>query len=298
MKSKSSFDPLRDTSLILKIIFPLIVFLIFFVIFYYIPPMGIDWHFTFFQVAQDPFHPYEIKYFINPPWAALILSPFSFFSEQIGLAINASLGLLVMGILIIQRGGGKFALLLSLTSFPVLTAVADGTIDWIPAIGFLLQNQWGLPFLLIKPQSGVLAFLAWTTSIKQTVKIILPTIITIILSFFVWGNWPLKIWENMQAMKISQSGLSSWDISPFPWAIPVGLAIIYMMIRFRPKESELLGILATFCIFPYMAVCSLAVPFVLLSVSKRNLAIILWFLLWIYAFWRNWEIFLKIIHMQ
>lgn len=291
MKTKSSVFPIQNTPFILILLFIFIVFAIFVVIFYFFPPMGVDWHFTFFKVAQNPFRPYEIKFFVNPPWTALILSPLSFLSENFGRAINASLGLTMMGILVIKRGGGRLALLLALTSFPVLTAIADGTVEWIPAIGFLLENQWGLPFLLAKPQSGLLAFLAWAKTKTQLMKLILPSIIIILLSLVIWGNWPLKIWGNVHAMRLANTGLSSWDIAPFPYAIPIGLFLIYLILKNKPRDSELLGILATICLVPYMAVGSLAVPFVLLSVSKRKFAILMWFILWVYAFVRNWAIF-------
>jgi hypothetical protein len=176
--------------------------------------------------------------------------------------------------------------------------ISNGNIEWVPGLGFLLQNGWGLPLLLAKPQTGILSALAWASNLRKTSWLLLSGLLTIVISFCVWGNWIEKLLANVQYINTTSTGLTDWNISLFPWTIPIGLALIFYIIKYRPREQELLGCLATYCLVPYMAVYSLTIPFALLSASKRKLAIVFWILLWLYPILHDWEIFIKIIGLK
>jgi hypothetical protein len=298
MPAKTSFDPIRDTNRTQKIFLLIFVFVLFTTLFLKFPPQAFDFHNTFYPVTFNPLQPYIHEGFNYPPWTALILYPLSFFPEELSLAINASLGMTLVGLLVIKRGGGRLALLLTLTSFPFLSMLANGTVEWIPTLGFLLQNQFGVPLLLAKPQTGFLAFLAWAPDLKKTARMLIPAAFTVLLSFVVWGNWPLKVWVNLQAIQNTPERFFTWNIAPFPWAIPVGLGLIYFILKKRPSQAELLGVLATICLVPYLTVYSLTIPLALLSASRRNLAILAWVLLWLYAFWLNWGYLLQVFNIK
>jgi hypothetical protein len=76
-------------------------------------------------------------------------------------AINASLNLVAIGLLIKKHRGSLFSILLTFTSFPFLTLVSSGSIEWIPALGYLIPSGLGFFVLLAKPQSGSLMAIDW-----------------------------------------------------------------------------------------------------------------------------------------
>ena len=137
---------------------------------------------------------------------------------NMGVAIIASLNLFVIGLLVIKRKGDGLALFLTLTSYPLLALIANGSLEWIPALGFIFQNGWGLPLLMVKPQSGILAALAWFMAAKNKALFFIPAVLTILLSFVIWGNWPAA--HNRQIVRrcnlniaSSSSMVSSVDMS-------------------------------------------------------------------------------------
>jgi len=295
MTKSTNSKSIYELPLYLKFILIFIFFICGVGIFTLFSPAAMDWRSTFYPVSQIPFHPYQIKTFINLPWTALFLYPLHFFSENISAAINSSLNLVIIALLVIKRKGDLLSLVLTLTSFPFLGLLANGSIEWIPALCFIFQNSWGIPLLLAKPQSGFFAILAWFSPIKKKVLFLLPATLTIALSFIIYGNWLSKMIANILYMKIS---LFTVSISPFPWAIPLGLGLIFLILKYKPKDSEILGALATFCLVPYFVAHSLTILYALLSVSHRRLAILVWFLLWAFAILSKWSIFIHIIGLQ
>jgi len=266
-------------------IYTIPTFLFFVFLFHFFPPAGVDWRFGFYQVAKNPLNPYEATHlFINPPWLAVVLLPFGQLSEITSLAINASLNLVCIGLLVISRKGSWLALVLTLTSYPVLSVIANGNIEWIIALGFLLQNKWGLPLLLLKPQVGLLAILSWNSFRDNKPAFILPSLIVILISFAIWGNWIAGISTNLQGLQNSQLSIDVWNCSLFPWSVPIGLLFIYLILKYQPSYSEILGVIATFCLVPYFAMYSTGVLFALISASYKRLGIALWVLLWLYPF--------------
>jgi hypothetical protein len=260
-------------------------FLLFVVLFHFFPPAGIDWRFGFYEVAQNPLNPYEAtNLFINPPWIAVLLLPFGVFTEITSLAINTSLNLVLIGLLVVSRKGTKLALILTLTSFPILSMISNGNIEWIPALGFLLQNKWSVPLLFLKPQVGILAILSWDSFQNNKRAFLIPSLFIILFSFTIWGNWIAGMHTNIQSMQNAQRSIDAWNISFFPWSIPVGLLLIYIILKHRPADSEILSVVATLCLVPYFAIYSTGILFALISASHKRLALVLWALLWLYPF--------------
>lgn len=255
------------------------------------PPEATDWHFAFYPVAQAPFDPYATQIFINPPWLALFLYPFKFFPESIGLAINSVLGLMMIALLVIRRGGSKTALILTLTSLPVLTTLASGTIEWLVVIAFLLRSEWSVPLLLLKPQVGILAVLSWDSFRQKGALFILLGALTLVLSFLLWGNWLPDLFGNIRYLEGLDMNLASWNVSIFPWSIPVGLGLIYWM--FRPTvhaaDAEIMGVVATLCLVPYFALYTLSLLFALISTRHKKAAIAIWLFLWV---WKLRQVFI------
>jgi hypothetical protein len=254
------------------------------ILFEFFPAGSVDWHYTFYPVSQMPLQPYAVRTFLNLPWAALILYPIHFFGENLGCAINAGLNLVVIALLVIKRKGGPLPLFLTLTSLPLTMLIGTGSIEWIPALGFIFQNEWGLVLLLAKPQSGILAILTWLLSVKNKLLFFLPALLVILSAFLIWGNWPALLAANVKYMTTAKVSLASFNTSPFPYAVPIGLGLIFYMLKYRPANGEVLGVLATLCLAPYYFVHSLTIFFALLSVSHRRVGILVWILMWLYPF--------------
>ena len=151
----------------LKNILAALAFVVITIIFTISPPPAVDWHDTFFPVSKSPLHPYEVKTFINIPWVVFVLYPFHYVSEELSLAINASLNFIVIGALIIRRKGNFLSLFLTFTSLPFIALIINGAVEWIPAFGFVLQNGLGLSLVLIKPQTGILGIFSWFSKAKN-----------------------------------------------------------------------------------------------------------------------------------
>ena len=261
------------------------------VLFLIFPTPSVDWHDTFYPVSKVPLTPYVIKTFLNPPWAAIILFPFHFFSENIAQSMNTSLNVLVIGLLVTRRKGNLLSLFLTLTSFPLLSLLANGGIEWMPALGFFMHNELGATFLVTKPQSGILSGIDWFVRSKNKLSFFAFLIVFVMSWFIIWGNWIEKMLVNINYVNKLPLGLSAWNISLFPWTIPLGVALVFFILKTRQQHSELLGAAATFCFFPYFAPHSLTILFALLSASYPRFSILVWFLLWLYPFISHWNAF-------
>jgi hypothetical protein len=284
MRNKS----LGELTAVLKAVIVGLLLIGFTLLFLVVPPQGVDWRVTFYPTAGVPLNPYSVPTFVNPPWTALLLFPLQFASVDLSAAINTSLNFVLIGLLVIRRKGDLISLALTMTSFPFLALLANGSTEWIPAIGFILQNGWGLPLVLTKPQSGILAVIAWFSPAKKRILFLLPVALTLLISFLLWGNWLLPMLANVQYMRDAQIGLFTVSISPFPWAIPIGLGLMVYILKCRPRQSEIFGILATLCLVPYFVPHSLTILFALLSVSHRRASILTWLLLWSFAVFSGW----------
>lgn len=264
-----------------KILLYLVIFCMSTILFFIIPPVAIDWLNTYHPIALHPLQPYSTNSFVNAPWTAVIIYPLQMVSKNVGLVLNASITLVVFIILVISRNGKLLSIVLTMTSFPVLSGISNGALEWIPALGFLFQDGIGMLFLLTKPQSGLLGGLDWYLRSKNKKLFLIIPAVTTMLSLLIWPDWPSQLMANLQTHEV---GLRGRNISLFPWTIPIGIALIYYIIKKRPENGELLGVLATSTLTPYTAFQSYSVLFTLISISYPKAAVITWVLLWIFIF--------------
>ena len=134
---------------------PIIVFFLYILL----PQVPNDWTKVFYVVSKTPFRPYQNLLYINPPWLALFLSPFGFFSSQLARALNVFFALFFISLLILRSQGNGWSFLMTFTSFPFIALLANGTVDWIIAAGLVFGSSWGIPLLLAKPQTGAFVVL-------------------------------------------------------------------------------------------------------------------------------------------
>jgi len=255
------------------------VFILSLVIFSFFPPQGVDWNRTFYPSSQKILNPYSNETFINIPWITLVLSPFRFFSKEAGKILNVSLQVVIFWILLKQKGGKTLAIFLTFTSFPFLFSLHNASIEWIPALALFFPNALGVIIYLIKPQSTLLIGLDWFYRQKNKLAFVIIPLAWMLVSLLIWPGWPLEMLKNMEEVTLYR-----WNMSLFPWTIPVGLALVYYIVKEKPEKGELLASLATICLMPYFAPHSVTIPFVLLTTRYPRASIPVWISLWIYPF--------------
>ncbi len=238
----------------------------------FLPNVPNDWTKVFYAVSKIPFQPYQNSLFINPPWLALFLSPFSFMSAHLSKAFNAFFTLFFLSLLIKRTHGRAWAYALTFTSFPFLALLANGTVDWVVAAGLIFGSPWGIPFLLAKPQTGAFVALLWFKKVKDKKQFLLVSLVFVGLSFAVWGNWVQLMLDN-----INSTPLGDWNASLFPWSIPLGFYFAFISLKY---EDTLAAIIAGLCFTPYFALHSTIVGFALLSVRYPKISAIIWGGMW------------------
>lgn len=252
---------------------PLLIYLLYVIL----PQDPNDWTKVFYDVGKIPFRPYENPLFINPPWLALLLSPISLLPLQLSRALNAFFAFFFLTLLIQQSKGNGWSYLLTFSSFPFVGLLANGTVDWIVAVGLVLGSPAGIPFLLIKPQTGALVGLLWFKKSEKKAFFVLGTALFLVFSFLIWGEWVSPMLQNINA-----TPLGDWNASLFPWSVPVGIYLLYLSLK---KEDVLAAIAAGLCLSPYFAAHSLIVGFAILSARYVKIAGVAWILLWLSYFY-------------
>jgi hypothetical protein len=245
-------------------------------IFYRYAPVGVDWQETYHVAASKWRDPYDDTLFTNPPWALLLL-PHAFFDLSLGNAINMLLNFAVLLLVIRRFGGGTSAILIVFTSPFIIDLARTNNIDWIPALSLLLTPTWGLLLLAVKPQSIGAVALIWWKEQKFSLRIFVPTLVVLGISFLVYGIWVTRL-----AGLPDHAGF--WNIAPFPFGIPLGLYLLY--VAYRAKDADdgvVLAALATAFLTPYVAPYSLNTVMALGASRYRREAFIVWVASWVYV---------------
>jgi len=183
---------------------------------------------------------------------------------------------------VVRCGGNRWSVLLALTSAPFLSLLVNGNMDWLPMAAFLLPAEWGLAVLLSKPQVGLLAGLVWFRRAKRKILLLLPAAGLVLLSFAVWGWWVPHMFGQAGP---GGRAVGPWNVSPFPWLVPVGLALLYFAWK---RDDELLAVTATLCLVPYFAVYSFTAFFAMFAARSPRRALLAWVVLWIFFLVLRW----------
>lgn len=227
-------------------------------------PSGFDWVFWFVPVTRGDLSLYSRSGFWNPPWTLWLLVPLAALPERVGLIMtNVLSGLAV--IVSIRTVGGKdtWAGLLSL---PFLWLLWLGQIDALPLMGIVvgyvatrrrdaLLMAISLSLLSVKPQIGLIVALYFLIKSKLW-KSLLGIVLLLLLSLWLHGAWPLKLWGVRPGLNIVKQNVSLW---PYIGS----LALPIYLLCFIPQRNMLrkLGVLlaANALAFPYMRPYSLFV---------------------------------------
>jgi len=217
---------------------------------------------TFTSATSHLANPYGSAGFFNMPWAMLMLIPFDFMPLEIAALSQIILYFVLLALVAYKFGGGRFSLIIALSSALALDAALEINIDWIVCIGLLVPPIWSGPFLMVKPQTafGYVFSFSRSNFIKATIVVLS----TIIIAFILWGNWPLTLLENLQKYETNALvNLAPMSILPVWVSLIIGIALGVWAVR---KHDAILCIIAGLFFVPYIAPSSLLVAFALMAI--------------------------------
>ena len=219
-------------------------------------PYGGDWMRYFRPAIVTLFSgvsPYIITGFFSPPWVPVLLSPFALLSPGAGAVAIAIVGLSSWIFAMRRLGASVLVITMMLMTPNLLWGTTYANIDWMIPLGLVLPPQVGLFFVLAKPQAGVGIALFWLFEawrrggFREVMRVFAPIAIVSLAFLIPFGFWPLNLFN---------ATAKYWNISPFPYLVPVGLIFLYRAIR---DKQQGLAILAGPFISPYVTVLNLPV---------------------------------------
>lgn len=149
--------------------------------------------------------------------------------------------------------------------------------DWIVYIGLLVPIAYSAPFLLIKPQLALGYYFAFRP--LDWIKAGVGGAITLVLSFVIWGLWPLRVLERVGGTSVEQF----FNIAPItlmPWFISVFIGTGLAIYAFR-KRDPVVGILAWLFFVPYITLYSLPLMMGMVAIRLPLLALIINIAMWV-----------------
>jgi hypothetical protein len=238
-------------------------------------PLGEDWRTAFYPAVQQFLSPYTIpkEKFVGFPHVLFFL-PHGFLPIELGNAVNFTLHLIVLTLLIRRYRGGWQAYAMTFTSFLFIDLARTNNVDWLPALAFLLPSRWGLVLLAAKPQILGGAALIWWKRTGFDWRFLVPTLAVFALSFVVWGWWLPNV------LRLG-AGLTNtfWNFSPFPLGVPIGVYLLYRAYR---TDDEVLAACATPFFATYFAPYSLAPLLALLACRYPRMAFYVYVSFWFF----------------
>lgn len=244
----------------------------------FLPPGG-DWHSTFYPATRAFWsgrNPYlAVSNFTNPVWALIPLGP---------LALNATIGSAGMILVTIASctiavryyGGSSIDVILFLTMPLSVFMFGVRNIDWLPLLGTMFAPQFGLVFVVIKPQVGFGLALYWlacswrTGGLPRTVRTFSLLGILYLASFVVYGP------PNYNHM--SKLVAYGWNLGALFWPYGSLFSIALVVIAVK-TNSRRYALLASPYFFPYFSPLSWNITLIALA-NRRWIVITIWLATW------------------
>lgn len=249
-------------------------------------PISFDWLFAFRPAALAMLHggsPYDGYGYYNPPWMLLPFIPIALLPEALGRLFVFLIGLASFLYIAYKFNAHPLVCALFLLSYPVLGCLSTGGQDWFSMLGFVLPAPIGLIFALTKPQIGLGISLYWLVrswdngGIREVIRVFMPVAMLLVGSYLLYGPWYL---EGVSLIDVK------WNLSIFPYGIPMGVAILWIAIVWRRKELALpVGPLLS----PYYSASALTTLLFPLFMTPR-LFIISWICLWVFWIIQNYHV--------
>jgi len=180
-------------------------------------------------------NPYQLPgqyQFYNPPWMLLLYLPFLAIPYPFNLALFISIALAVYLYVYTRYNDNLLSAGLFLISAPVFVGLFMGQLDWVVLLGLLLPPQYGLFLILAKPQIGCVVAIVWLIDAYQKQRVVrtfLPVAVGFVLSFLVFGLWPLN-WFHLTQVE----PLWSW-----PYVLILGIPLLIFALKHQSVQLAL-----------------------------------------------------------
>jgi hypothetical protein len=192
-------------------------------------------------------------------------------------------GLCVFAYVAYRMGAKPLTLAFFLLSYPVLADLANGNIEWLPMLGFILPPPIGLIFVLIKPQVGIGIAVFWLIEawreggFRQVIKTVLPVTILILIAFALYGFWPLHFLQTLaMAREIKSAHGFIYNVSLWPYGAILGLVMLIQSIRTKEKR---LSVMSGPFLSPYALTATYGTS-LLAWIDKPLIFFVAWLLTW------------------
>jgi hypothetical protein len=239
--------------IIITVISVLVLLLLWFEYLYL--PIGVDWV-QWFRPATLEFingrSPYTIEGFFNPPWTLIPFIPFAFLPERIGSLLLVDIGLLCFLYVLYRLRIRPIVALLFLLFPTTLVVLHTVNLEWLVMLGLVMPPQIGLFFVLIKPQVGIAMAIYWLVVTPHKIKTFLPVVLATLISLAVFRDWLPKM-----VIRGNRTGYyGTFDISFFPYLVPLGLVLLVLAIR---KHKDSFAYMASPFLAPYIGANSYSI---------------------------------------
>jgi hypothetical protein len=271
MKLTLEANKLANYSL-LKAVLLVLLFLILVFVWQFFIPYSPDW--DAFQPAaidlisgHNPYTRTDEFGFFNPPWALLPIVPFAVLPGRLGAAGVSVLGMFAFIFIAIRLKASPVQTVAIMLSAPVMACLYDVNIDWMVALGLIMPAQFGLFFVLVKPQAGLGIAVFWLFQalyrggIKEAIRTFAPVTAAFLISFLLYGFYPAH------AVHVAWK----WNLSLWPYAIPVGLILLFTAVRSRKINN---AVVSSIFLAPYVSIQSYSIP--LFGLLSKKYAVVLY----------------------
>jgi len=205
------------------------------------PAYGIDYRWAFepsIRAMWATGSPYGHGAF-NPPWIFVMLSPLALLPSSLAYSVLYALNICAFTFTLIRMKLPAWAIIP--LAVLILKNCENGNIEGLLSLGFIMSPAAGLFLVLAKPQIGIGLALYWAVEAwrgkrhkyatpqeidsthkkanKRLLRTFAPIALAYLLSFAIYGNFMTGSLES-----------ASWNMSLFPYGVPVGIALMGLAI--------------------------------------------------------------------
>ena len=243
-----------------------------------------DQRYIFLRDSADALHPYNNVGFFNMPWTRIFLVPFTIPRFELGVFGQILLYFVLLSAVVhrfsdssVSSTRQRITLLIALCSPFAFDTAIEVNIDWIVVLGLLVPPAYSAPFILTKPQValGYVASFKWATIVRWTIVFL----IVFLLSFLIWGAWPIDLYARSQEYPIGVAV----NVSPMNiiGLVPSLLIAITLLLVAFVRKDAVVGIWGGIFLMPYIASYSILLPFTLLAIRFPRAMGVFTLALWI-----------------
>ncbi len=239
-----------------------------------------DQYLDFTQLGLHLGQPYEVTRFVNVPWTALFLAPFSLPPFEFAVLMQVILYFCLLATVVFKFGGNLWTVLVVFLSPLAFDATMELNVDWVVVIGLLVPREWSGVFFLVKPQ---VLFGSWFGfEWREIVRAVLILLVVLVISFAVLPGWPQAMADNVMSNTLGDVGnrVNIAMSKGLPIVFSYGIGVVLAVWAFRRKDV-FLGVVAWQFLVPYMTFYGLLPVFALIAVRRPRIAVLISLVFWV-----------------